>query len=78
MKRSPRGFIKGYRPTIAGRYSKRVWYGPTYPTVQEAEQFCFAVIVDHYDCHAHLATEDQPVFYMADARIEPFAGMVDC
>jgi hypothetical protein len=70
--------MKGFKTTITGRYSKRVWYGPTYPTVQEAEHFCWAVILDHYECHAHLATEEQPDYYMAEAKIERFEGMVSC
>ena len=78
MKRRPQQFMKGFRPTITGRYSKRAWYGPTYPTIKEAEHFCWAVIVDHYERYAHLVTEEQPRLYMADAKIERFEGMVDC
>jgi hypothetical protein len=42
--------------------------GPIFEKLDDAEKWCFDVMVDHYDRHLG----------MSDARIEPFKGMVDC
>jgi len=66
-------FMRGFRPPVYAREGltwgmRNPFDGPVFETVEEAEQWCIAVIDEHdYRC-------DSP----ADATIHPFKGLVEC
>lgn len=74
MKLPPRKFMIGYRPAVYARQGliwgmRNPFDGPVFETSEEAEEWCFEVIVDHHG---------RGFESMADAEIHPFKGMVDC
>ena len=65
--------ITGYRPVIRARQGlmfgmRQPMDGPVFEKLEDAEEWCIDVMIDHYDRRLGLS----------DARIEPFKGMVDC
>ena len=72
MKFPPRQeFVTGYRPVVRAREGRMFGIrhpldGPIFQTAQDAEYWCVAVMISHYDRGLG----------MSDASIERFQGMV--
>jgi len=65
--------ITGFRPVVYARDRlmfgmRQPMEGPVFERLEDAEFWCFHVMVDHFNRRLGLS----------DARIEPFQGLVDC
>lgn len=66
-----RKFISGFRPVVHAREGlmygmRQPMDGPVFEQLEQAEEWCMDVMIDHYDRRLGLS----------DARIERFEGMV--